>query len=61
MNHFNVSMFKSGIRFAAGATLMGGNFWWAGILLILAEGLGIVEEFVDKRSEEIVKELTDVK
>jgi hypothetical protein len=51
MNHFTVSMFKSGIRFAAGATLMGGNFWWAGILLILAEGLGVVEEFVDQRIE----------
>jgi len=51
MNHFTVSMAKSGIRFAAGASLMTGNIWWAGVLLILAEGLGVVEEFVDKREE----------
>ena len=51
MNHFKVSMLKSGIRLAAGATLMSGNFWYAGILFLIAEGLGIVEEFVDKREE----------
>lgn len=44
--HFYVSLAKSGFRLLAGAALMSQLFWAAGVLLILAEGLGIVEEIV---------------
>jgi hypothetical protein len=44
--HFYVSLAKSGLRILAGANLMFGHFYIAGILLILAEVLGIVEELV---------------
>lgn len=45
-NHFIVSLAKSVLRMIAGAALMSQMFWTAGLLLILAEGLGIVEEIV---------------
>jgi hypothetical protein len=44
--HFYVSLAKSGIRIVAGVFLALGNLPLAGGLLILAEGLGIVEEIV---------------
>jgi hypothetical protein len=44
--HFYVSLAKSGLRILAGANLMFGHFYIAGLLLILAEVLGIVEELV---------------
>jgi hypothetical protein len=44
--HFYVSLAKSGLRILAGANLMFGHFYIAGLLLILAEILGIVEELV---------------
>jgi len=44
--HFYVSLAKSAIRVGAGVTLIYGNFVLAGALLILAEGLGVVEELV---------------
>lgn len=44
--HFYVSLAKSGLRILAGANLLAGNFYVAGILLIAAEVLGIVEELV---------------
>ena len=44
--HFYVSMVKSAIRIVAGACLIEGNFLMAGICLIFAEALGIVEEMV---------------
>ena len=44
--HFYVSLAKSGIRIAAGAMLITGNILMAGICLIMAEVLGIVEELV---------------
>jgi len=44
--HFYVSLAKSGLRILAGIFLIDGNFYAAGSLLILAEGLGIVEELV---------------
>ena len=44
--HFYVSLVKSGLRILAGIFLIDGNFFVAGSLLILAEGLGIVEELV---------------
>ena len=42
--HLYISLVKSAIRIVAGAALIGGFFVWAGILLILAEALGIAEE-----------------
>jgi len=44
--HFYVSLVKSALRIAAGAFLVTGNLTFAGILFILAEVLGIVEELV---------------
>ena len=51
MNHMNVSFAKSAVRILAGVLLIYGNFVLAGLFLIGAEGLGIVEELVDKRKE----------
>ena len=42
--HFIVSLIKSGFRLAAGIALISGSMYAAGILLIIAEGLGIIEE-----------------
>lgn len=44
--HFYVSLVKSVIRIGAGCWLMQGNLLMAGVCLILAEVLGIVEELV---------------
>lgn len=44
--HFYVSIVKSVIRVCAGAALITQVFWAAGILFILAEVFGIVEELV---------------
>jgi hypothetical protein len=44
--HFYVSLAKSGIRIFAGGVLMSGNFWLAGVCIVLAEVLGVVEELV---------------
>ena len=44
--HFYVSLVKSSIRILGGALLFFGNFAEAGICLIVAELLGIVEEIV---------------
>ena len=44
--HFYVSLAKSAFRLIAGAALMSQMFWTAGLMLILAEGLGILEEMV---------------
>ena len=44
--HFYVSLAKSAIRIIAGACLMSGFIWAAGLGIILAEMLGIVEELV---------------
>lgn len=44
--HFYVSVCKSAVRIAAGASLIMGSFVVCGALLILAEILGIVEELV---------------
>lgn len=45
-NHFRISMVKSGVRILAGLSLFFGSVTLAGILLIAAEGLGILEELV---------------
>jgi hypothetical protein len=44
--HFWVSLAKSAIRIFAGGVLMAGNIWLAGVCIILAEMLGVVEEIV---------------
>jgi len=44
--HFYVSLAKSAIRIVAGACLVTGNLLMAGVCLIMAEVLGIVEEIV---------------
>ena len=44
--HFYVSLVKSALRIIAGVFLIDGNLLVAGSLLILAEGLGFVEEQV---------------
>lgn len=44
--HFYVSLIKSGIRIAAGASLIMVGFPEAGTFFIVAEVLGIVEELV---------------
>ena len=44
--HFYASLVKSGFRILAGGNLMYGNFFVAGLLLIVAEIVGIVEELV---------------
>ena len=44
--HFYVSLAKSGIRIFAGGVLMAGNIWLAGVCIILAEVLGVLEEIV---------------
>ena len=44
--HLYVSLVKNAIRILAGVFLIDGNLLIAGSLLILAEGLGIIEELV---------------
>lgn len=44
--HRNISFVKSGLRILAGFVLCFGAYISAGVLLILAEILGIVEELV---------------
>jgi hypothetical protein len=44
--HFWVSMVKSAVRIVAGFCLITGNILMAGVCLIFAEFLGIVEELV---------------
>ena len=44
--HFYVSLVKSAIRIIAGMALFQGNYPTAGLLLISAELLGILEEIV---------------
>ena len=47
INHFTVSLAKSVLRIGAGTALMFSMFITAGLLLIVAEVLGILEEVVD--------------
>jgi hypothetical protein len=49
LNHYNVSMVKSGLRILAGGFLMCSSFFVAGGLFIVAEVLGIVEEIVEDK------------
>ena len=44
--HFYVSMVKSAVRIVAGGCLITGNLLMAGVCIIMAEVLGIVEELV---------------
>jgi hypothetical protein len=43
--HFRISLMKSCLRIVAGVTLIRGELYIAGALLIIAELLGIAEEF----------------
>ena len=45
-SHLYISLVKSVLRIGAGVTLCAGLFYWAGILFVVAEVLGIVEEIV---------------
>jgi hypothetical protein len=47
INHFTVSVAKSILRIGAGAALVLSMFIAAGLLLVVAEVLGILEEVVD--------------
>ena len=42
--HFRISVFKSCLRIMAGVTLIRGELAISGVLFILAEVLGIIEE-----------------
>jgi hypothetical protein len=42
--HFWISLVKSGFRIGAGLTLLKGDYVSSGVLLIIAEALGIAEE-----------------
>ena len=53
MNHFGTSLIKSIIRIVAGIQLWKMDFATAGLLFIIAELFGILEEFVDKRKEHV--------
>jgi hypothetical protein len=44
--HFYVSLVKSAVRIVAGGALIAGAVGYAGIALIFAELLGVVEEMV---------------
>ena len=44
LKHFYISLVKSAVRIGAGVALIFGSLLWAGILLIGAEVLGILEE-----------------
>ena len=46
MKHFRISMIKSAVRILAGCVLCFGWFATCGILLIIAEILGVAEEVV---------------
>ena len=46
LGHFRVSLAKSAIRIFAGGVLMSGHFWLAGVCIVVAEVLGIIEEIV---------------
>jgi hypothetical protein len=43
--HFYISLVKSVVRASSGVALLGGNISIAGFLLIIAEVLGVAEEF----------------
>jgi len=42
--HFRISVAKSSLRIGAGVALCKSDIWAAGLLLIVAEILGIIEE-----------------
>lgn len=48
LTHYNVSMAKSALRVLAGVSLVFSSLIIAGLLLIVAELLGVVEEIVEK-------------
>lgn len=44
--HLQMSLIKSVFRIFAGLVLMSGQVYGAGMLLIVAEGIGVAEELV---------------
>jgi hypothetical protein len=42
--HFNVSLFKSCLRICAGAAIIMGDLVSGGVILIIAEIFGVIEE-----------------
>ena len=46
MTHFKISLIKSALRIVAGLSLLFGGYFIAGLLVIFAEVLGILEETV---------------
>jgi len=48
LTHRNVSFVKSGLRIVAGIVFIGGGLALGGLLLILAEVLGVAEEVVEQ-------------
>ena len=44
--HQRISFVKSALRIVAGGSLVAGNLFFAGIMIVVAEMLGIVEELV---------------
>ena len=44
--HFRISIVKSGLRIGSGLQLIKGNLIPAGVLLIVAEVLGVLEEII---------------
>jgi hypothetical protein len=48
LTHKNVSFIKSGLRIVAGLSLLASAVVLAGLFLILAEVLGILEEVVEE-------------
>ena len=48
LTHYNVSMAKSALRILAGLSLVFTSFVLAGLLVIAAEVLGVVEEIVEE-------------
>ena len=52
MNHFSVSVIKSGFRITGCAVLMyNKNIMFFASMFLIAELLGVLEEFADKRKE----------
>ncbi|MFA5760052.1 MAG: hypothetical protein WC942_11970 [Clostridia bacterium] len=48
LNHFNISLIKSGIRVLAGFYLVLGYLVICGLLIIFAELFGVIEEIVEE-------------
>ena len=59
--HFQISLVKSLVRITAGLTLAVGDVGYAGVLLIVAEMLGIAEELQYIKNKKHVKRTTNTR